>query len=80
MRMLLLALGILSLVLAFVLGAIGHRSGNALLMRVAVAYVILSVLFFCSREILNWLKQRRKRAVRKRRAAGSSQVESESVL
>ena len=78
--MVLLSLGILSLALSAVLGLIGHRSGNTFLLRMAVAYVVLSVLFFCIREILNGLKQRRKRAVRRRREARDSQTETGPVL
>ncbi len=80
LRTVLLSLGILSLTLAVVLGVIGRRSGNAFLQRMAIAYVVLSLLFLCIREALNWLKQRRKRAVRRRREARSSQAEGGSAV
>jgi len=78
--MVLLSMGILSIALAVAIGTIGHRSGNKFLLRLAVAYVALSVFCLSVRELLSWLKQRRKIAVRRRREKRDSPVKSEHAL
>jgi fatty acid desaturase len=67
-RLTLLSMGLCSLALAAALTGWGWSSKNDKLLRVGAVYVPLGIAFLGGRGILGWLKQARKRRVRRQRA------------
>lgn len=76
MRLVLLALGVSALALALTLGLLSVLTGNPTIKRIAFFYVPLAAGCLLLRQLLVWVKRRRKRSMRKRRSRHASSTDS----